>query len=185
MNSMMILTAEHDLILEALSVMETAIELDRRGVDIGDNTWQIFVDFISDFADEYHHAKEEGILFPAYCKKGMSSDYGPIAIMIREHEQIRRFSKRMEEALVLGPPFDNSMWIPASRYIEYLRLHIGKENEILYPIGANLLDGGDEEEIISKFNELDASYGANTSEHFREIISSLNENMTSIITQLD
>ncbi len=36
MNSMMILTAEHDLILEALSVMETAIELDRRGVDIGE-----------------------------------------------------------------------------------------------------------------------------------------------------
>ncbi|MDP7001047.1 MAG: hemerythrin domain-containing protein [Candidatus Poseidoniaceae archaeon] len=185
MNSMMILVAEHDIILDALSLMETVIELERNGIDIGDNTWQVLVAFISDFADDYHHVKEEIVLFPAYCNNGMNPEYGPIAVMMREHEEYRMFNSQMKEALTQGPPYGNSMWIPASRFIEHLRLHIAKENEILFPMGNRMLDDIEEEKIIAKFNEIDASYSVNPCEYYRTVISSLKKKMTSLTFQHD
>lgn len=65
-------------------------------------TWQFFiggVDFIRQYADDFHHAKVEDALFEALVANGMSHEHGPVAVMLQEHDQGRHFVKRMEDAL--------------------------------------------------------------------------------------
>ncbi|MBW2188922.1 MAG: hemerythrin domain-containing protein, partial [Deltaproteobacteria bacterium] len=45
-----------------------------------------FVSFIRDFADAYHHSKEEDMLFVAMVEQGFPREAGPIAMMLHEHE---------------------------------------------------------------------------------------------------
>ena len=56
------------------------------------------VDFIRNYADRFHHAKEEDVLFVALVENGMPREHSPVAAMLMEHDQGRAFVKAMEEA---------------------------------------------------------------------------------------
>ncbi len=62
-----------------------------------DFSWSA-ADFITGFADGCHHRKEEGVLFKALQANGMPAGQGPIAVMLSEHEQGRKFTRNMRAA---------------------------------------------------------------------------------------
>ena len=167
---------EHERIIEFLNILFRAVRIEREGKILGKEFWMDSITFIRDFSDDYHHAKEEKILFPAYCERGMSDDYGPVAVMLRDHEHFRDAVGRIEDSLNRGEDGNVVRWQACGDFIESLRFHIHKENNILYPMGEDILTEDDEKNLLEQFDLAEEKRGGvATEEHFRKLAESLEQ----------
>ena len=91
-----------------------------------------FIPFVREYADRYHHAKEEDILFKFMEKPGVLTHCNPIPQMNYEHEEGRKYIRGMLESLQQGDV--NRALRFAHGWLELLREHITKEDSILYPM---------------------------------------------------
>ena len=142
-NVTQVMTDEHQLILRMITLVEqnTALMETRQF-----RNWQFYldaVDFIRNYADRFHHAKEEDVLFIALVKNGMPEKQSPIEAMQMEHDQGRAFVRAMEEAAQRALNGETGQ-VPliaenAKAYAALLRGHIDKEDTILYPLAERVL----------------------------------------------
>lgn len=138
-----VLMEEHQLILRMITLLEHNTARMERG---NFTEWRFFadaLDFIRTFADRYHHAKEEDVLFHALVGNGMPEQRSPIEAMHIEHEQGRAHVRAMDAALQQIEAGERKQ-IPtlaqhARAYAELLRAHIEKEDTILYPLAERVL----------------------------------------------
>src|SRR5680860_1354935 len=83
-------------------MLEVVREMIRR-LEAGDpveaDDVQAAIDFIREYADRSHHAKEEDLLFPAMGEAGFPPEGGPVAVMLDEHDEGRAYVTSMEEGL--------------------------------------------------------------------------------------
>jgi hemerythrin-like domain-containing protein len=143
MNPIEKLMAEHRNILRGLDLLEGgALELEN-GIEVSPKFFIAAIDFIRNYADRYHHAKEEDILFIRMGEAGFSPEAGPVAVMLYEHNQGRAFVSNLERANnryatgekeAVGEIIKNAI-----AYVNLLRAHIQKEDMILYPMAENAL----------------------------------------------
>lgn len=141
-----VMVEEHKLILRMVALLERNVELARQGRF---RDWQFFldgVDFIRNYADRFHHAKEEDVLFTALVANGMPEKSSPIEAMLSAHDQGRAFVRGMEEAAQRAQAGELGQ-IPllaenAAGYIALIRDHIDKEDHILYPLAERVLPEG-------------------------------------------
>jgi hemerythrin-like domain-containing protein len=137
------LVNEHKLIIRMLAVLERNALRTSRG-EYGNYQFYLdAVDFIRNYADRFHHAKEEDILFEALVKNGMPRANSPVAAMLMDHDQGRDYVRAMEEAakaaLAGTPGQQAAIALNAVSYLELLREHIAKEDDILYPLAERLI----------------------------------------------
>ena len=92
------LVHEHKLILRMLAVLERNALATAAGTYSNYRFYLDGVDFIRNYADRYHHAKEEDVLFEALVKNGMPRENSPVAAMLMEHEQGRVYVRDMAAA---------------------------------------------------------------------------------------
>lgn len=110
------------------------------------------VDFIRNYADKFHHSKEEDILFAELNKDGVLEHCNPIGQMLHEHDLGRGFVKGLSEAVGKG---DKAEAVKNARgYCELLQEHIFKEDNILYPMADEALKEGAQKEIAEKFAKI-------------------------------
>ena len=110
------------------------------------------IDFIRSYADKYHHAKEEEILF-----KYFGEDLDIIKTMLEDHEKVRAHVRAILEALDNRDSEAISEHLNA--YRELLSEHIKKEDEILYPWMDRDLSITQVGELFSEFNSRDQEFG--------------------------
>ena len=110
------------------------------------------VDFIRSYADKYHHAKEEEVLF-----KYFDEDLDIIKVMHEDHERGRSHVRAILEALERRDKATIAEHLNA--YRELLKEHIKKEDEILYPWMDRNLSDTQIGELFSEFNTTDAQIG--------------------------
>jgi len=168
------LVDEHRLILRMITLMEKNASLTAKG---SYTNWQFYldgVDFIRNYADRFHHAKEEGVLFEALVANGMPREKSPVAAMLMEHDQGRQFVAAMENAareVMEGlPGRELEIAENALAYAELLRGHIDKEDGILYPLAERVIPDAIREEILKGYEEARAETSADFSEHYRQIV---------------
>ena len=117
------------------------------------------VDFIKGFADKCHHGKEEEILFPAMIKSGIPKEGGPISVMLHEHEigrnHIKALSKAIDEVKSGNNEAAATLVLSAGNYIELLRNHIEKENNILFKMADQVLNEEEQSKIFDEFEKLE------------------------------
>lgn len=80
---------EHKNILTGLDILEQNADLLEEGKKIDPEFFTKIIDFIRNYADKYHHAKEETILFVKLEKAGFPIEGGPVGVMLEEHDQGR------------------------------------------------------------------------------------------------
>lgn len=161
-NVTQVMTEEHQLILRMIGLVEKNTAL----LELGKfRNWQFYldaVDFIRNYADRFHHAKEEDVLFIELIKNGMPEKHSPIEAMHMEHDQGRAFVQVMEEAAqkaLAGEPGQIPVIAEnAKGYAALLRGHIDKENTILYPLAERVLP----EEVRAKMLQAYAQAEAKT-----------------------
>lgn len=153
------LRAEHEGILVMLRILERVSgQLTSPGSVELKHLDQI-LDFLRVFVDRCHHGKEEDILFPALERTGIPRRGGPIGVMLSEHEAGRGHIRDMGEALdglhkgldAAAPRFTGA----SARYIELLKHHIEKENNVLFPMADRILPEQEQVRISEELDKLE------------------------------
>ena len=131
---------------------------------------ETILELIKKFADGFHHAKEENLLFPLLGEKGFPKEQGPVAVMLHEHESGRNFVKNMSENINLYKKGDVTT-ISAIRenmlgYVNLLRNHIEKENNILFRMADNVLDNNEQEVLLNQFEDIGNDLGSATIQNY-------------------
>jgi len=153
---------DHVQILKLIDVMVEMIKLP----DANAEHLEEVVELIRKFADGLHHAKEENLLFPLMAEKGFSMQQGPVAVMLMDHEEGRRFVRRISENIQLYKDGQlsalNQVYTNMKGYADLLTSHIGKENNILFRMADNVFSSEDNQSLLAEFSSIDKGNGTNT-----------------------
>ncbi|MDF7826222.1 hemerythrin domain-containing protein [Pontiellaceae bacterium B12227] len=152
---------EHQLILR----MITLVENNTAKIEAGTfNDWNFYldaIDFVRNYADRFHHAKEEDVLFVELVKNGMPEKSSPIEAMLMEHDLGRAFIKNLEEAVsktIQGSEDLHQVIVEnAKGYATLLRGHIQKEDQILYPLAERVLPEAVRPRMTAAYDKVNAA----------------------------
>lgn len=168
------LVDEHRLILRMLALLEKNATLTREGAYTNYQFYLDGVEFIRNYADRFHHAKEEDVLFEALVKNGMPRSNSPVAAMLMEHDRGRAYVQGMEEAAqdaLAGKPGQDAVIAENARgYLELLKEHIAKEDDILYPLAERIIPEGMRDDIIAGYQAASARTPPDFEEHYKGVI---------------
>src|SRR3989339_152624 len=146
-----ILSKEHEYILKVVDALELEIT-QLKNKNINATFFAKIIDFIRNYADKFHHAKEENILFKEFnkCAEEGLVHCNPVEQMLFEHDEGRKNVKMMES----GMNDKNKLIEGARNYIRLIREHIFKENNILYPMADEALSKKVQKTMLEKFNKI-------------------------------
>lgn len=165
------LSRDHQAILRGLEILQATATVWKRDPLQKDEDCRTILEFLKTFADRCHHGKEEKILFPKLSELGIPVEGGPLGVMVHEHEEGRLLIRNMERALDEKHPSDFALF--AGRYIQLLRDHIAKEDNILFAKAEDVLTADDDEKLLRRFNEIEREMGEDTHERFHKTLESL------------
>ncbi len=154
MTPLQMLSEEHQKILEVIALIRDKSSLP--GKELDQKFWDRVIFFIQNYADKFHHAKEEEILFPEINRQDEEGKMhcNPVDQMLYEHELGRGFVKEMIAGLV---DMDRAKVISkALNYSQLLKEHIFKEDQILYPMAESAIDKSTWKEITRKFEKVNS-----------------------------
>ena len=138
-----ILSSEHRVIEQVIAALDAAADHIEAGKALRPGFFQDAVRFIANFADGYHHGKEERVLFEALARHGVPMDNGPVAVMLYEHDEGRRLTSGLRDAaarLATGDPgAADTVADYARAYGELLAQHIFKEDNIVFPLAVRVI----------------------------------------------
>ncbi len=173
-----VLSAEHRVIETVLDVLEKMAAKARkeRTLDVADA--RNAIRFLRTFADTCHHGKEEHQLFPMLAARGMPQNVGPVAVMLDEHEAGRRHIRAMNDAVegaAKNTPNSAAVFADeAMSYVELLHDHIGKEDQVLFPMAEGMLRDLDRDELFAAFEKVEhQELGVGLHHEMEEIAASL------------
>ncbi len=168
------LVAEHVLIKRMLALIERFAPLTETG-EFRD--WQFYLDgadFIRQYADRFHHAKEEDILFEALVANGMPRQNSPVAAMLMEHDLGRGYVKTFADAAARAQAGETGLERViaenALAYAALLRDHIAKEDDILYPLAERVIPEGTRDAIASGYARAESGVDAEFSAKYERIV---------------
>lgn len=161
-----VLKSEHRVIERVLDAVERLAARDQMDPE----SFRLAIDFLRSFADGCHHAKEENELFPRMEAAGIPREGGPIGCMLDDHARGRTLIARMEESVESAAGGDlqarSALRAAAAEYIDLLRKHIWKEDNVLFDLADRVLACGDRNAMLAGFDRTEQS-AANAGKHDR------------------
>ena len=172
-----ILIHEHELILRGVAVLERMARRANAGQEVPAGDARAIIEFIRKFADGCHHAKEEGVLFPAMEAAGIPRQGGPIGMMLMEHDEGRAAVRAMDQA-VTGFGVDAGALEAFARaafaYANLLSNHIYKENNVLFRMADQVIPASQDAAMVAAYGEHEAKVsGPGEHERFHAVIEGL------------
>ena len=146
-----ILSKEHENILKVAEALSKECYAVESGKELDKIFFKRAIDFIRNYADKFHHAKEENILFVELCKDHVDMHCNPTEQMLHEHDLGRNFVKNLEKALERD--IKTKIIENARAYVRLINEHIFKEDNILYPMADEILDKKTQEQMLEKFKQ--------------------------------
>ncbi len=170
-NPIEVMYSEHDFIMKAEDVINNckkSWENDSSGYSL--LVGQLVI-FFKEYADGYHHHKEELVLFPAIQNHPDFVLEGMIDEFIEHHESFRDYTKEILEALADKEYSKSHDLLKA--YCNDLLDHIAAENDELFVLAENLLSVDELETIYFKFKDIDLEQGEARKIELEEMIDSM------------
>jgi hemerythrin-like domain-containing protein len=164
------LVDEHVLIKRLVALIPEVIKSLDVGSEQGGQIIRNSVKFIRTYADKYHHAKEEEILF-----KYFDENLDILKVIREDHENARAHVRAMLKGLDEQDKKEIAEHLNA--YHELLTEHIKKEDEILYPWIDRNLSVAQVGELFSKFNEADEKSDKEAIDSCKKFVKELEEKM--------
>jgi hemerythrin-like domain-containing protein len=164
---------DHEIILHMLSGAERLAQSIVSSSTVDTAKVKDVIDFSRHFTDGCHHSKEEKHFFVRLQERGMAKDQGPIAVMLQEHRVGRELIKSIESALSEYESGKKEAIETVAqtmvRYIELLRAHIAKENNILFPMSDRFLTPDDQQSLEKSFKMIEEEIGADVHEMYHRM----------------
>jgi len=148
---------DHVYILRLTDVMLAMVE--KQSVNV--SHFDLVINLIRNFADGLHHAKEEDLLFPLMGEKGFSPENGPVAVMLHDHEEGRKYVRGASEgiqefnagnAVALQTIYENMQ-----AYALLLKGHIDKENNILFRMADQVFSTEEQQYLLKQFAAIEGN----------------------------
>jgi len=164
------LDEEHKIILQVVSSLEkVAVHLREKGVfDL--TLLREAVEFMREFADRCHHAKEEDVLFPELVAHGVPLHGCPLDALLHEHKQGRQLVGQLEDGIDRLEAGEADGVTTIVETIEGIgRLypnHIWKEDEMVFPLVDRLMPPDSRQRLLARFEEVEARNPPGTHERF-------------------
>jgi hemerythrin-like domain-containing protein len=164
LKSIDILVEEHKYIKMVLKEIRKQCTKIVRGEDIDYQLFYNIIDFVRNFADKYHHQKEEERLFNIMAEQlGLGVESGPIAGMLVEHDLGRSHIMDLEKALQECEKgnMDAKVDIIANAigYEQLLLKHIDKEDNAIYRHAERRLSKETLDRLDREFEAVEADSG--------------------------
>ena len=168
------LVGEHELIERAMAVLKRCLDTIRASA-VEPTTMRRALDFLLEFGDGLHNAKEERSLFPRMAERGIPVEGGPLGVMLAEHEAERELLAGMLAQLdSLAQAEDDDLEAFRAKGMQYLKVraeHIWKENDVLYVMGRRALTREDGRELVEAFHQLDVeTYGSDARDKYTQMV---------------
>ena len=152
MTAIEILRNEHAVILQMLDLLERHLAQVRAGGALDREFARWVVDFTREFADDTHHAKEEGVLFGLLEAGGWPRGHGELAAMLEDHQRCRAQSQDLHAALARGDVA--AFVVTASALAEDQRRHIARESESLFSSAERLMTPEQDRAAVQAFGRV-------------------------------
>ena len=168
--------AEHDVILGAGELI--ALKRNQWKTDVAGYEQLVgqLLDFFTVYADQFHHFKEEEILFPAIAMKSETTGTGIVTELMEHHEEFRLLMRQIREALALQDFALTQQLLEA--YITKLKDHIAVENDELFPMADDLFSQDELDRLYYKCVDKDRELGVIQKEELEGLIKKLTPNET-------
>jgi hemerythrin-like domain-containing protein len=154
-----VLRAEHQRILEGTDLALAVADRLERGATVPTGTLSALTNFFSYAVHRNHRDKEDSLLFPRLHHRGFAEEAGCVTVLLREHSECATAFSRMVAAAEGHEHGDRQAaaeWIAAARqYVDGLRRHLQREDEVLFPQAERLLTADDCRELATAFAEFD------------------------------
>jgi hemerythrin-like domain-containing protein len=130
--------SEHRLIVRVLGALDSLVlRLENNG-GVPRQDVARFATFFREFADKLHHGKEEDRLFAKMNECGFPREYGPVGVMLAEHDAGRAHVRVLAEigagTGALTAAEQAQVREHGGDFVSLLLGHIQKEDNILYPM---------------------------------------------------
>jgi hemerythrin-like domain-containing protein len=165
------LSEEHKLVLMVVEAMEREVVAIERDDRVHAERVAEMVDFTRDFTDGCHHAKEEKILFPLLEERDATSR-GTVAVLLSEHEGGRMAMRAIDDALPRVDTDAAARKTVAKNLADYayvLRLHINKEDALLFPRADEVLADDDQRWLATEFDRVEGETGEAVHERYHSL----------------
>lgn len=154
-----ILEQEHQLIALVVSAVQILADRIEAGQAVDDATLREIVEFMRLFADQWHHGKEEKLLFPLLANNGVPIHGCPIGALMSEHDKGRAFVHGLAEAISAS---ETNAAYARENIVESLRGiaglypdHIWKEDYLLFPMSNKVLSIAKLQFLHGEFEKVD------------------------------
>ena len=174
-NSLKVLFEEHDIISEAVDIARNAKKMIGMNNAEYESTISEIIRFFRVYADQYHHHKEEEILFPEMAKKNELLAEGILAEMYDNHAYFRELIQAIEADLAQQKYINASLKI--DQYTGALLDHIAVENEELFQAAYSLFTEDELENICYRFMDLDRDLGEMKKKDFIDVLKQINNQL--------
>ncbi len=134
------------------------------------------LDFFKTYVDEFHHGKEEKILFKELAAKPLSPEDGKMLNeLLEEHDRMRHATERLLDIRKQQP--GTVQFAEMTKHMETLikwsPVHIEKEDKHFFISAMNYLSTEEQASILAKLSEFDRSF---TQQRYMGIIKELEKN---------
>ncbi|MDP7244067.1 MAG: hemerythrin domain-containing protein [Flavobacteriales bacterium] len=163
-----ILSDEHQNILKVINALIKECNALESEKELDKAFFETAINFIRNYADKFHHAKEEDILFVELCKDTVQMQCNPVEQMLHEHDLGRNFVKGIEKGLKEN---NKKEVIKNTRgYAQLLQEHIYKEDNILYTMADEALNRQVQKSMLDKFKQAEhKKFSKGTKERYLSI----------------
>ena len=157
------LTDEHLLILKVLHMLNQSRKQLENGKFIPGEFYEKAMIFCSDFADQFHHFKEEFLLFGLLSYKKQGELDSAMGTLRYQHERCKHCIGQIKKALK-GYENKEEMSITfllesLSIYVSLLRRHIYLEDQIFFPMAEKALSQEEKESLAEQFSDEELRLG--------------------------
>jgi hemerythrin-like domain-containing protein len=145
---------EHRVIEQAMRALEGMCFIMQAGGSVPEGELSKLLNFIRNFADGFHHAKEETYLFPALEQAGIRDENGPLAFLRNEHETERILLSDLASAVNeyrYDPTSSGKIVFTALQFKDHLIEHMEQEDAILFRLAEEMLDNGIKDSLTHSF----------------------------------
>jgi hemerythrin-like domain-containing protein len=166
------LRREHELIRRGLTVLE---RLGRRLAtrrEVDQTTLSELVTLLRRLADQCHHGKEEGHLFPSMREKGLPAG-GRLAALLAAHGEGRDYLGTLS-----GLPSPAERAAAALLYVRVTRQHLDTEEREVFPVADGMFAPAEQAELARSYVEMERrTFGS----EFRDAVSAQLERLEDLV----
>lgn len=180
------LKREHEAISEVLNIMSKIVDDIKAKKVFYTTDIDSIVNFLIYFWYNCHNQKEEQVFYPALMRAGIQTDDDSIGDITHEHSMGRIYIREMSHSIEnckVGNSFSSEKLVDnLNNYVNLLRFHIQKEEEVLFPKANVVLTEENQREISNQFEAIEEqTIGHSVHEQYFELLKHLKGQYTDIL----